>query len=76
MKKPFGRVGETIFTDPRQILTQLGDLSVEGASHRSAMEGQPGQTVVAHRVTAEQQTGDLVPLEGEDILAHTTLQYL
>lgn len=57
-------------------LTQLSDLSVEGAADRSAMEGQPGQTVMAHCVTAQQETRDLVPLEGEDVLTHTTLQHL
>lgn len=58
------------------VLTQLSDLSVEGAADRSPMQGQPGQTVVAHRVAAEQQARDLVPLEGEDVLTHTTLQHL
>lgn len=32
------------------LLTQLRDLPVEGAADRSPVEGQPGQTVVAHRV--------------------------
>lgn len=57
-------------------LTQLCGLSVEGAADRSAMQGQPGETVMAHRVTAEQQAWDLVSLEGEDVLTHATLQHL
>lgn len=57
-------------------LTQLSDLSVEGAADRSAMEGQPGETVMAHRVTTQQKTRDLIPLQGEHILADTTLQHL
>lgn len=40
------------------------------------MEGQPGKTVMAHRVTTEQKTRDLIPLQGEHILADTTLQHL
>lgn len=40
------------------------------------MQGQPGQAVVAHRVTAEQQAGDLVALEGEDVLTNSALQHL
>lgn len=40
------------------------------------MEGQPGQAVMAHGVSTQQKTRDLVPLEGEDILADTTLQHL
>lgn len=40
------------------------------------MEGQPGETVMAHRVTTQQKTGHLVPLQGEHILADTTLQHL
>lgn len=40
------------------------------------MQGQPGETVVAHRVTAQQKTRDLVPLQGEHILADTTFQHL
>lgn len=58
------------------LLTQLGELSVEGAPDRPAAEGQPGQTVVAHGVTAEQQARDLVPLQREDVLAHTALENL
>ena len=58
------------------LLTQLSDLSVEGAADRSAVQGQPGETVVAHCVSAEQQARDLVPLQGEDVLAHTALQHL
>lgn len=57
-------------------LTQLSDLSVEGAADGSAMEGQPGETVMAHRVTTQQKAGDLVSLQGEHILADTTLQHL
>lgn len=57
-------------------LTQLGDLSVEGAADCSPVEGQPGQAVMAHCVTTEQETRDLVSLEGEDVLTHTTLQHL
>lgn len=40
------------------------------------MEGQPGQTVVAHGVTTQQKTRDLIPLQGEHILADATLQHL
>lgn len=40
------------------------------------MQGQPGETVMAHRVAAEQQAWDLVSLEGEDVLTHATLQHL
>lgn len=58
------------------LLTQLCDLPVEGAADRSPVEGQPGQTVVAHRVATEQETGHLVPLQREHILAHTALQHL
>lgn len=57
-------------------LTQLGDLSVEGAAHRSPVEGQPGQTVMTHSVTAEKKTRNLIALKGEDVLTHTTLQHL
>lgn len=40
------------------------------------MQGQPGETIVAHRVTTEQEARDLVSLEGEDVLTHATLQHL
>lgn len=40
------------------------------------MKGQPGQTIMAHCVTTEQKTGDLVPLEREDVFTHTTLEHL
>lgn len=58
------------------FLTQLSDLSVEGAAYRSAMEGQPGETIMAHCVTTEQKTRHLVPLKREDVLTHTALQHL
>lgn len=55
------------------LLTQLSNLPVEGAANRPPMEGQPGQTVMAHCVTAEQKARNLVTLEGEDVLTHATL---
>lgn len=58
------------------LLTQLSDLSVEGAANCSAMEGQPSKTVMTHRVPTEQKTRDFVPLEREDILTNSTLQHL
>lgn len=57
-------------------LTQLSDLSVEGAAHRSAMEGQPGETIMTHGMTTQQKTRDLIPLEREDVLTDATLEYL
>lgn len=47
---------------PCDWLTQLRDLSVEGTADRSAMEGQPGETVMAHGVTTQQKTRDFIPL--------------
>lgn len=44
------------------MLTQLGDLSVEGAADCPAVERQTGQAVVTHRVSAQQQPRDLVSL--------------
>lgn len=58
------------------LLTQLSDLSVKGAAHCSAMEGQPGETIMAHGMTTQQKTRDLIPLEREDVLTDATLQYL
>lgn len=58
------------------LLTQLSDLPVKRAAHCSPMKGQPGQTIMANCVTTEQKTGDLVPLEREDVFTHTTLQHL
>lgn len=58
------------------LLTQLSGLPVEGAADRPPMEGQPGETIMTHCVTTEQKTRDLVPLEGEDVLTHTTLEHL
>lgn len=58
------------------LLTQLSNLPVEGAANRPPVEGQPGQAVMAHCVTAEQKARNLVPLEREDVLTHATLQHL
>lgn len=57
-------------------LTQLSDLSVKGAAHCSAMEGQPGKTIMANCMTTEQQTRDLISLKRENILTYSALKHL
>jgi hypothetical protein len=38
--------------------------------------GEPGETGVAEGVAAEEEAGDLVPVQAVHILAHTALQHL
>lgn len=58
------------------FLTQFSDLSVERTADGSAVEGKPGQAVVADSVATQQQPGNLVPLQRKYIFTDTTLKNL